>query len=269
MDKFQTKKSLGQNFLNSKVVPVWLVDAGEVKEGDVVVEVGPGTGALTRELLGRGAEVIALEADKRAIAVLEEEFKIEIAASLLKLQHTDVRKLNIGDLNLKDHSYKVVANIPYYLTGHLFRLFLESDAQPNTLVFLVQKEVGKRATDSITKGGKESLLSLSLQAFGKTEYVRQVGKGHFTPSPKVDSAIVKVGDINRDNFKNLRQEDFFAILHLGFGSKRKQLLGNLAKKYQREDLIYIFKEVELKEDVRAEDIPLKKWLELAMKLVLT
>lgn len=267
MEKFEAKKSLGQNFLNSAVVPSWLVEAGEVKKGDVVVEIGPGTGALTKELLRCGAEVIALEADKRAIAVLEKEFVNEIASGLLKLQHTDVRMLNPKDLNLKDHSYKVVANIPYYLTGHLFRLFLESETQPKTLVFLVQKEVGKRATESILKGGKESLLSLSLQAYGETEYVRQVGKGHFTPSPKVDSAIVKVGNINRDNFKNLKREEFFKILHLGFGSKRKQLLGNLTKKYQREDLIRIFKEIELKEDVRAEDVPLKKWLELASKLV--
>ncbi len=265
-DKFETKKSLGQHFLNSEVVPRWLSDAGEVGVGDTVVEVGPGTGALTIELLARGARVIALEADGRAIEVLHERFVDEVKSGQLQLWHTDVRRFNTSDLKLPNHSFKVVANIPYYLTGQLFRTFLSGEIQPSLLVFLVQKEVGRRATMSSKEGQKESLLSLSIQAFGTPKYVKSVGKGHFTPPPKVDSAIVAVYNINQDNFKKLSADHFFEVLHLGFGSKRKQLVGNLSKQYDRSKVIEALASAGVSIDVRAEDIPLDKWLLLTTLL---
>jgi len=265
-ESFQTKKSLGQNFLNSKVVPGWLCDAGEVASGDLILEIGPGTGALTETLLERGARVLALEADLRAIEVLEEKFESEIKSGQLKLEHADVRELDLAKFKLKDHSFKVVSNIPYYLTGFLFRVLLSRDIQPSSLVFLVQKEVGKRASSNIQKGDKESLLSLSLQAFGEVKYVKSVGRGHFSPSPKVDSAIVLVQNINRDKFNEHSADFFFEILHLGFGSKRKQLLGNLAKKYARPRLLELFNEADIAPDARAEDVPIWKWLTLTKAL---
>lgn len=265
-EKFETKKSLGQHFLNSAVVPRWLSEAGEVKEDDIVVEIGPGTGALTIEILARGAKVIALEADLRAIEVLNERFANEIKSRQLQIWHTDVRRFTTSDLKLPNHSFKVVANIPYYLTGHLFRIFLSGKIQPSLLVFLVQKEVGKRATMSSNKGEKESLLSLSIQAFGTPKYIKSIGKGHFSPSPKVDSAIIAVQNVNQDNFKNLHADHFFEILHLGFGSKRKQLVGNLSKQYDRTKALAALDKVGIPADVRAEDVPLEKWLELAKLL---
>ncbi|MCB9819625.1 ribosomal RNA small subunit methyltransferase A [Candidatus Nomurabacteria bacterium] len=266
MDRFETKKSLGQNFLNSKVVPEWLCDAGEVVAGDLILEIGPGTGALTEALLSRGARVLALEADLRAIEILKDKFKDELKSGQLSLEHTDVRELDLAKFGLQDHSFKVVANIPYYLTGFLFRVLLSHDIQPSTLVFLVQKEVGKRASSNIQKGEKESLLSLSLQAFGDVKYVKTVGRGHFSPSPKVDSAIVLVHNINRDKFKEHSADFFFEILHLGFGSKRKQLLGNLAKKYPRPRLLEIFNVADIEPNARAEDVPIWKWLTLTRTL---
>lgn len=263
-EKFQTKKSLGQHFLTSAVVPKWMCEAGEIKTGDTVVEIGPGTGVLTDELLKHGAKVIALEADRRAIKVLEEKFSDDITSGKLVIKHTDVRRFNLTELALSDHSFKVVANIPYYLSGFLFRLFLSGAVEPQCLVFLVQKEVGKRVT--VKDGGKESLLSLSVKAFGEAVYIKSVGKGHFAPPPKVDSAIVLVKNINRDNFKTLNQKFFFELLHLGFGKKRKQLLGNLSAKWQREELINIFSTVEIDQKCRAEDLPLGTWLKLALCL---
>lgn len=265
-EKFQTKKSLGQHFLNSGTVPAWLADAGEVGATDRVVEIGPGTGALTRELLARGAEVWALETDHRAIEVLAKEFAAAIAAGQLRVIETDVRELDLAALQLTDHAFKVVANIPYYLTGHLFRVFLESPVQPSVLVFLVQKEVAKRATAALARGEKESLLSLSIKAFGEPAYVRTVGKGHFSPPPKVDSAILAVRDIGRHNFTEINPRDFFNILHLGFGQKRKQLMGNLSAHFDRDSLQRHFAALHLREDVRAEDLPLGDWLRLVARL---
>ncbi|OGG41449.1 ribosomal RNA small subunit methyltransferase A [Candidatus Kaiserbacteria bacterium RIFCSPHIGHO2_01_FULL_46_22] len=264
--KFQTKKSLGQHFLNNPTVPRWLCDAAEIKIKDVVLEIGPGTGALTRELLSRGAKVVALEADPRAVTVLEEEFASELETGQFRLHHVDVRRFDPTTLDLKDHHFKVVANIPYYLTGQLFRIFLSGKTQPSSLVFLVQKEVGKRATDGCEKGGKESLLSLSIKVFGDPSYIKTVGKGHFSPPPKVDSAIVKVSNISRDKLKDLSLELFFELLHYGFGSKRKQLIGNLAKYYPRQTLLECFSKVEIDPAARAEDIPLETWVKLGQYL---
>lgn len=265
-ERFETKKSLGQNFLNSTVVPRWMCDASDVKVGDVVLEIGPGTGALTREILDRGAKVVALETDQRAIAVLEQEFADAISSRQLTLVHGDARELDLNELGLSNHSFKVVANIPYYLTGHLFRTCLESDIQPNTLVFLVQKEVGKRATSSLARGEKESLLSLSLQAFGEPKYVKTVRRGHFTPAPKVDSAIVLVSNIGLGRLKGVDTKRFFEILHLGFGQKRKQLLGNLSNVYERSQVANILKDLDLPETIRAEDVPFSKWVSLVAAL---
>ncbi len=266
-EKFEHKKSLGQHFLTSDVVPKWMCDAATIKPGEVVLEVGPGTGILTKEILARGAKVVALEADQRAIEELQKTFPSEITSKNLVIYHSDVRELKLEEVNeISDHSYKVVANIPYYLSGMLFRMFLESTVQPTDLVFLVQKEVAKRASGSLAKGEKESLLSLSVQAYGEGRFVKAVGRGPFFPPPAVDSGIIAITNINRDNFKELDEKFFFSTLHLGFAQKRKQLLGNLAKNYDRQRLFELFSELELREDIRAEDVPLEKWLELATKL---
>jgi len=267
LKKIEAKKSLGQHFLKSDVVPSWMCDAASIAPSDIVLEIGPGTGVLTQELLKRGATVIALEADTRALQALHEAFPAEIASKKLQLHHTDVRTLDLSLISgIKDRQYKVVANIPYYLSGHLFRSFLESTIQPKSLVFLVQKEVAKRITEDISRKGKESILSLSVKAYGTPSYVKTVSKGHFTPPPKIDSAIILIEDISRKNFKNISEELFFELLHLGFGQKRKQLLGNLSKKYSRNALVHVFSTLSLPVSTRAEDVSLQKWLSLVSVL---
>ncbi len=265
--KFQHKKSLGQHFLTSDVVPSWMCDAAEITSGDLVLEIGPGTGILTKELLNRGATVLALEADLRAIAILQEEFSTEIEHGNLILTHCDVRTLDLASIpEIVGTPFKVVANIPYYLSGLLFRMFLESAIQPTDLVYLVQKEVAKRATNTISKGEKESLLSLSVNVYGTASYVKTVSRGHFNPPPKVDSGIIAIRNIGKHNFKNIGESLFFNTLHLGFGQKRKQLLGNLTKQYDRNLLINIFSTIGLSASVRAEDVPLDMWLTLVTEL---
>lgn len=261
-EKFEHKKSLGQHFLNSDYVPKKMCDAAGELAGKTVLEIGPGTGALTREILARGAKVIAVEADARAIASLERTFPEAIARGQLTLHHHDARELEPSQFNLENKGYIVISNIPYYLSGQLFRSLLDTNCQPLTLVFLIQKEVAER----IARDKKESLLSLSVKAFGTPTYICTVKKGHFTPPPKVDSAILAVYDISQDNFNRLDKELFFTILHLGFGQKRKQLLGNLSHTYTRADLERVFSSLHIKTDVRAEDISLPIWISLTLAL---
>lgn len=262
-DRFVHKKSLGQNFLTSDVVPRWLTLAGEVTAGDTILEIGPGTGALTRILLATGATVIAVEADIRAVTLLEAEFSDALTAGKLLLHHTDARTLDVIALGLLSQKFKVVANIPYYLSGFLLRTLLEGEVQPTTLVFLMQKEVVER----IARDKKESILSLSVKAFGKPKYIKTVTRGHFNPPPKIDSAILQITNISRNNFANVDEQTiFFNLLHLGFGQKRKQLLSNLSHEYERTTLTSLFNQLHIPLDARAETITLPIWLELTRAL---
>lgn len=256
------KKSLGQHFLNNPHVPKLMADAADVRKGDTVLEVGPGTGVLTRELLLRGARVIAIETDHRAIEMLKKTYAAEIAANALTIVDADMRTAKLSDLGLSDHAYKIVANIPYYLSGMLLRTFLETDIQPTTLVFLVQKEVAER----IARSTKESLLSLSVKAYGEPQYIQTVKKGNFSPVPRVDSAILLIKDISHDRLQGIDEAFFFEMLHAGFASRRKQLVGNLTKKISREQLAHIFSTCEIHPKARGEDLTIQKWLELVQKI---
>lgn len=260
--KFAHKRSLGQNFLTSAVVPNWMVEAAEVSDSDIILEIGPGTGMLTKALLDKKAKVIAIEADQRAIEQLQLNFPAEISSGQLTIYHGDAREITPQTLGLKDHGFKVVANIPYYLSGFLLRSFLETAIQPSTLTFLIQKELAHR----IVRDKKESLLALSVKAFGQPIYSKNVGKGHFHPMPKVDSAILTIRHINRDNFINVDTALFFEILHLGLGKKRKQLLTNLTEKYEREFLQQVFTTLGISLKARGEDLELSTWLKLVQAL---
>ena len=264
LGKIESKKSLGQHFLNNSRVPLLMAEAGDVQNGDRVLEIGPGTGVLTQELLKKGARVIAIEADIRAIETLHESFKAEIANDNLVIFHGDVRTIDLKKLGLTPHTFKIVANIPYYLSGMLFRMFLESDVQPSDLVFLVQKEVAER----IARDKKESLLSLSVKVYGDPQYIKTIGKGNFIPQPKIDSAIIAVRNISDDRLiqAGVTRELFFKIIHAGFKSKRKQLLGNLSDTYSREELTHIFSTLGLPLDIRGENIPLDMWLRLCHEI---
>ena len=258
-DKFIHKRSLGQNFLTSDVVPKWMCEAGDVQKDDIILEIGPGTGMLTKTLLERGAKVVAIEADIRAILELEKTFENELKSGQLTLIHGDARETTPHNLGLENKKFKIVANIPYYLSGFLLRHFLESAIQPTNLTFLIQKELAER----IARDKKESLLSLSVKVFGNPTYKKTVSKGHFFPKPKVDSAILTIYNISQDNFSDLKPEFFFKIIHLGLGNKRKQLISNLSKEFDRDFLEKTFTEMGFELKSRGEDLSLAKWLMLS------
>ena len=255
---FEHKKSLGQHFLNSDFVPKQMCDAGRVAPGDVVLEIGPGTGVLTREILAQGAQVIAVEADPRAIATLEESFKDAIARGQLTIFHDDARKLDLGKYGLIDHQFKIIANIPYYISGLLFRQCLESNIQPTDLVFLVQKEVAHR----IALDPKESILSISIKIFGEPHYINTIKRGHFTPPPQVDSASIAIHDITRDRLLSIPIDVFFTLLQAAFGQRRKQLAGNLAPYIDKTTVGERLVGMGLPATSRAEDLSLEQFVAL-------
>lgn len=261
-ERFIHKKSLGQHFLNNPVIPERMCAAADLVPGEVVVEIGPGTGALTQKLLEHGAIVLAIETDDRAVIALNERFKDALDQKRLTIVSADARYFNPSELGLNDQSYKVVANIPYYLSGFLFRIFLESTCQPSQLVFLVQKEVAER----IVRDPKSSLLSLSIAAFGDPTYICTVKRGNFTPPPKVDSAVVAVKNISRERLLGVPADFFFTILHLAFGQKRKQLVGNLSAQYPRAFLEQTCLSLSIPTTARAEDLSLSAWQQIVLAL---
>ena len=203
---------------------------------------------LTRELLRRARKVIAIEADGELFEKLRIDFAHEIAENRLELRHGDIRTFDTATL---PKGYVLVANIPYYLTGEIFRMFLESDVQPRSLTLLVQKEVAER----IARAKKESILSLSVKAYGVPTYEFTVVRGAFVPMPKVDSAVLSVRDISRKNFMTRADElRFFALLHAGFAHKRKFARKNITEAGFSADGI--------PEKARAEDLVLAHWLAL-------
>ncbi len=261
------KKSLGQHFLHNPHYLGMLADAADIQKRDAVVEIGPGEGALTKVLLERGAHVVAVEKDTRLIPLLSEKFAQEIKNEQLEVIEEDALRLNTAS-HLKKHAgksskkdtYKVVGNIPYYITGALLRKYLTDTKQPATLVFLIQKEVAER----IARSTKESLLSLSIKAYGTPTYIKTVPRGAFNPPPAVDSAILLVSNISRKNFKNKKHEErFFTLLHAGFAQKRKLLKRNI-EKVLGSDTEKVLQDAGIPLNARAEDVSLAQWLALTL-----
>jgi 16S rRNA (adenine1518-N6/adenine1519-N6)-dimethyltransferase len=221
------KKSLGQNFLTSTKALEEILLAAEVKEGDRVLEIGPGRGVLTRELLKKGAKVTAIEKDRVLVGILREMFAEDITAGMLEVIEADV--LLWAPSNTLT-SYKLIANIPYYITGQIFRMFLEgAKVQPSSMTFLVQKEVAERV---VARDKKESILSMSVKAYGEPHYVATVKRGSFSPAPNVDSAILHIAHISKKFFTEhyISEKTFFEILKAAFAHKRKIISKNLSGK---------------------------------------
>ena len=243
-----------------------IVDTGKVKEGDVVLEIGPGRGALTEKLLEAGASVVAVEKDDALIPHLQEKFAKEIVCKKLFLIHGDILDLSakeifrtsniLSDLDVgrPSRNYKLIANIPYYITGAVIRKFLGEGNPPLMMVLLLQKEVAQRI---VARDGKESILSIAVRAYCNPRYAMKVKREAFTPAPNVDSAIVAFEDISKKFFteNKISEEKFFAIVRTGFAHKRKKLGGNLkslSKKLNKECLEKI-------KDKRAEELSLEDW----------
>ena len=216
------------------------------------LEIGPGTGMLTRELLKKAKKVIAVEADNELFEKLKSDFADEIANGRLELIRGDIRNYPLHTAIAVKRGYCVVANIPYYLTGEMFRMFLTAENQPKAMTLLVQKEVADRI---VARDGKESILSLSVKAYGTPKREFLVPRGAFKPAPNVDSAVLSISNISRKHFATTEEDQrFFAFLHAGFAHKRKFVRNNLSDAGLPTG--------DIPEKTRAEDMPLSDWLTL-------
>ncbi len=311
----KAKKSLGQNFLKSGVALRQIIEAGEIKPDDVILEIGPGKGALTEKLLEKAGLVIAVEKDYELISFLKEKFTAQIKSGALLLIQGDILEFDIkktwqnilekggADFSMRGVSqadgprgsaprargdsdpaekesasknYKIIANIPYNITGAILKKFLTEKHQPERMVLMVQHEV---ATRILARDGKESILSISVKAYGEPKMIAKVDKRYFSPAPKVNSAIISIKNISRKVFTSPRPSPykgeggdktvqdktldnqvfegrFWEIVKAGFAHKRKKLSGNLKGICQRAPLTPY-------EDKRAEDLKLEDWIVLA------
>lgn len=258
----RAKKSLGQNFLKSEPALKKMCEAGEINETDIILEIGPGKGALTTKLLLEAKKVLAIEKDRELFELLKEKYSDEIKSGRLELLNEDILEIEPKDYGLKSGQYKIIANIPYNITGAIFKKFLSSKEQPKTMVLLVQKEVAERI---VARNDKESILSLSVKAYGNPKYMMKVTKRFFTPAPKVDSAIIAITNISKNNFKTITEEShFFNVIKTGFAHKRKVLRKNLEILQKKPGQIdNIFEKLKINSKARAEDIKFEIWLEIS------
>lgn len=255
------KKSLGQNFLKSAVTLQKIVASADITSSDTVLEIGPGKGALTKHLLNTGAHIVAIEKDTELIPVLQERFAAEITAGRLTLIEGDILQMNLTEVHALLEGYKVVANIPYYITGAIIEFLLTNNLQPQAATLLVQKEVAERI---VARDHKESILSISIKAYAEPKYIMTVGKKQFSPAPKVDSAVVQLTNISKKKFTGTKvsEERFFEVVKAGFAHKRKQL-GNNLDSVITEDR---WTQCSITKQARAENLSVDDWFCLAKEV---
>ncbi|MCE7936746.1 ribosomal RNA small subunit methyltransferase A [Candidatus Saccharibacteria bacterium CPR2] len=251
------KKRLGQHWLKNDDALKAMCDAGEVNQGDTVLEIGPGLGHLTEKILQRGANLIAVEKDHDLAKNLLNNISKFTNHESLKVVCSDIRDFNLLDL---PKGYKVVANIPYYLTSNLIRQLLSSQNPPSLVALLVQKEVAERIT---AKTGSKSLLTIAVELFAEPELGEVIPAKLFDPPPKVDSRIVilKV----RDNPKfPVDQKRFFQLVKAGFSNKRKKLKSSLSGGLciGRPEIEKILDDANIDKNARAQALALDDWHKL-------
>ena len=251
-----TKKSLGQHWLHDDASLEAMVAAGEVEAGDTVVEVGPGLGTLTKKLVQKAEHVIAIELDD----VLAPSLKDKVAAENLMVVHEDVLKFDFTKIK---SGYKIVANIPYYLTSNLIRTLLEGANPPSVMALLVQKEVAERI---VAKPGQMSILAVSVQFYAEVALSRVVPAALFTPPPKVDSQIIQIMRRERPLFEDVETNLFFKIVRAGFSEKRKKLRSSLsgALAVSKELVDEWLEKSGIDSNARAQELRLQQWHDLTI-----
>jgi len=249
--KIIPKKSLGQNFLVNKGVVQKILNAAEITNSDLVLEIGTGKGVLTEELRKKANRVIAIEKDHRLINDLKNTFR---EFSNVEIIEDDVLKFD--PYSIIHIPYKIVANIPYYITSHLLKTIFEKWPMPELVVLMVQKEVAQRI---VAKPPEMNLLALSVQFFAEPKIISYVSRGSFRPIPKVDSAIIRLVPRREARITDQEfREKFFKLAKTAFAGKRKQLKNTVGAE--------ILQKADIRPELRPEELSLEDWLKLALEV---
>ena len=255
----KARKGLGQHFLVDGEVLEAITTAAKVTPEDLVVEVGPGLGILTGELAKRAGGVIAIELDDRLAALLK---KTLASFQNVTIINDDVLNIEPGELLKRQPSplYKVVANLPYYITSPVLRHFLTASVKPQMMLVMVQKEVAEAIA---AKPGDMSLLSISVQFYGRPEIVRMVPAEAFYPAPEVDSALVRI-DLYHEPAVAVDEGSFFELVRAGFAAPRKQLGNSLSQGLglPKEGILPLLEKAGIDWQRRAETLTLEEWARL-------
>ncbi len=262
---FKPRKSLGQHFLVDEAVLECILSAAELSPGEIVVEVGPGLGILTEGLARQGARVVAVELDAKLAALLKKRLA---GFPDVKIVHADILKVTPGQL-LRDNlpasdfvrGYKVIANLPYYITSPVLTHFLEAQPRPSKMVVMVQKEVGEAIAAA---PGKMRLLSVKAQYYSKPAIVSYVRAASFYPPPKVDSVVLRLDVYHQSPIEVSDVAGFFDIVMHGFRSPRKQLRNSLAHSLEMppSQVASLLDKAGIEAKRRAETLSLEEWREL-------
>ena len=245
------KKSLGQHWLYDEDSLMAMCDSAELKDNDHVVEIGPGLGTLTKYLVERASQVTAVEYDEELFRSLPKN----VVADNLNIIHDDCLTFDYGTMPA---GYKVVANIPYYLTSNLLRVLSEAPNPPSMIVLLVQKEVAERVAAG---PGQMSILSVSVQLYYEATLGALVPAELFTPPPKVDSQIIKLVRRANPMFPDLDSAKFFRLVKAGFSQRRKKLRSSLSAglHMSKPEIEQLLQSANISSDSRPQELSLEEW----------
>jgi 16S rRNA (adenine1518-N6/adenine1519-N6)-dimethyltransferase len=255
----KAKKSFGQNWLVDKTVVVKIINAADLSEGEDVLEIGPGTGLLTKELVNSGARVTAIEMDVQLIEPLREQF-----GDRLDLIQGDALLVDLPE-QYSDYSYKLIANIPYNITSDILRRYLTQHPKPSRMVLMVQNEVALRMVATPTD---MSLLSVVCQSHASCKRVTRVPAGAFRPIPKVGSAVVQLDLFDANEKWGIEPEKIISLAKAGFASRRKQLHKNIAHTVglSSDEVKKVLEDLGLNPLVRAQELSMENWVQLTHRL---
>jgi len=256
MEPVQAKKSLGQNWLKDETTLDYIVGQASLNDSDTVLEIGPGHGALTRKLVEKAGQVLTIELDQDLIIDLK-----KTKAHNLEIRQGDFLQF---DLDILPAGYKVIANIPYYITGKIIRKLLTAQNQSDKIVLLVQKEVAERLAAG---PGGYSILGISAQICANVELGMVVPAKSFDPVPKVDSQVVILNPEKRFNIRD--EKLFLKVVKAGFSERRKKLRSSLAGglNLSKLDVENLLKQAHVDQNLRAQDLSIPEWSRITTHLV--
>lgn len=250
----KNKKELGQNWLRDRAMLEAIADEADLSISDTVLEIGPGLGTLTSELLRRAGNVVAVELDSERAAKLPAQFP----GKNLTVINEDILSY---DLERLPTGYKVVANVPYYITSKIIEKLMTASNRPSVIVILVQKEVAERI---VARPGGMSILAISAQIFAKTHLGIEIPRQFFTPVPKVDSQVVVLEMRDKPLVLEKDQKAFFRVVKAGFANKRKKLRSSMSAglAISKSDTEKLLRQAGIDPDLRAEDLSIDDWIRL-------